>query len=134
MTTREWPKMWNAYSRRLRDQQDYHETVTLRTLKKINLGERMYVQALQLRSQAFMSSTYMVMVSKQLGDFMFGSIASFSLTSMAKKITSHLSPHFLAMCLPNLASSFNCESSYVTNYTCTRHPEDILDARRVSAW
>ncbi|XP_032991369.1 LOW QUALITY PROTEIN: phospholipid phosphatase 1-like [Rhinolophus ferrumequinum] len=147
--------MWNAYSRRLRDQQDYHETVTLRTLKKvtpvpsaaallhrqnvwlwtcsvccwINLGERMHVQALQLSSRAFMSSAYMAMVSKQLGAFMFGGIARFSLTSMATKITNHLSPHFLAMCLPHLASSFNCESSYVTNYTCTRHPEDILDAR-----
>lgn len=94
----------------------------------------MYVQALQLRSQAFMSSTYMAMVSKQLGAFMFGGVTSFSLTSMAKKITCHLSPHFLSMCLPNLASSFNCESSYVTNYTCTRHPEDIPDARRVSVW
>ncbi|KAF6306514.1 hypothetical protein mRhiFer1_008619 [Rhinolophus ferrumequinum] len=96
---------------------------------QINLGERMHVQALQLSSRAFMSSAYMAMVSKQLGAFMFGGIARFSLTSMATKITNHLSPHFLAMCLPHLASSFNCESSYVTNYTCTRHPEDILDAR-----
>lgn len=59
---------------------------------QINLGERMYVQALQLSSWAFMSSAYMAMVSKQLGAFMFGGIARFSLTSMAQKITSHLSP------------------------------------------
>ncbi|XP_059950473.1 phospholipid phosphatase 3-like [Mesoplodon densirostris] len=95
----------------------------------ISLGELICVKLLQLSSPAFMSSTYTVMIYKQLGTFIFGGLASCSLTSIAKMTTGHLRPHFLAACLPDPAS-FDCESGYVTNYTCTGHPEDVLNARK----
>ncbi|KAF4014704.1 hypothetical protein G4228_006490 [Cervus hanglu yarkandensis] len=96
----------------------------------ISLGELIRVRGLQLSSPAFMSSTYVAMIYKQLGAFIFGSLASFSLTSIAKMTTGQLRPHFLATCLPD-PTSFDCENGYITNYSCTGHPEDVLDARRV---
>ncbi|OWK12260.1 hypothetical protein Celaphus_00003268 [Cervus elaphus hippelaphus] len=95
----------------------------------ISLGELIRVRGLQLSSPAFMSSTYVAMIYKQLGAFIFGSLASFSLTSIAKMTTGQLRPHFLATCLPD-PTSFDCENGYITNYSCTGHPEDVLDARR----
>ncbi|XP_043322315.1 phospholipid phosphatase 3-like [Cervus canadensis] len=94
----------------------------------ISLGELIRVRGLQLSSPAFMSSTYVAMIYKQLGAFIFGSLASFSLTSIAKMTTGQLRPHFLATCLPD-PTSFDCENGYITNYSCTGHPEDVLDAR-----
>ncbi|XP_010826537.1 PREDICTED: lipid phosphate phosphohydrolase 3-like [Bison bison bison] len=96
----------------------------------ISLGELIRVRGLQLSSPAFMSSAYMAMIYKQLRAFIFGGLASFSLTSIAKMTTGQLRPHFLATCLPD-PTSFNCENGYITNYSCTGHPEDVLDARRV---
>ncbi|KAB0353639.1 hypothetical protein FD755_023660 [Muntiacus reevesi] len=95
----------------------------------ISLGELIRVRGLQLSSPAFMSSTYMAMIYKQLGTFIFGSLGSFSLTSIAKMTTGQLRPHFLATCLPD-PTSFDCENGYITNYSCTGHPEDVLGARR----
>ncbi|XP_061278428.1 phospholipid phosphatase 3-like isoform X4 [Bos javanicus] len=94
----------------------------------ISLGELIRVRGLQLSSPAFMSSAYMAMIYKQLRAFIFGGLASFSLTSIAKMTTGQLRPHFLATCLPD-PTSFNCENGYITNYSCTGHPEDVLDAR-----
>ncbi|CAN0433097.1 unnamed protein product [Rangifer tarandus platyrhynchus] len=94
-----------------------------------SLGELIRVRGLQLSSPAFMSSTYVAMIYKQLGAFIFGSLASFSLTSIAKMTTGQLRPHFLATCLPD-PTSFDCENGYITNHSCTGHPEDVLDARR----
>ncbi|XP_070320945.1 phospholipid phosphatase 1-like isoform X2 [Odocoileus virginianus] len=93
-----------------------------------SLGELIRVRGLQLSSPAFMSSTYVAMIYKQLGAFIFGSLASFSLTSIAKMTTGQLRPHFLATCLPD-PTSFDYENGYITNYSCTGHPEDVLDAR-----
>ncbi|XP_012617157.2 phospholipid phosphatase 3-like isoform X1 [Microcebus murinus] len=95
----------------------------------ISLGEMIYVQKLRLSPRALLGSTYVVMVYKQLVTFIFGSMASFSLASITKMTTGRLRPHFLAVCLPDPAS-FNCESGYITNYTCTGHPEDVLNARK----
>ncbi|KAI5931350.1 Phospholipid phosphatase 3 [Manis javanica] len=36
------------------------------------------------------------------------------------KVTGHLQPHFLAVCLPDPAS-FCCESGYITKHNCTGH-------------
>nr|XP_033711070.1 phospholipid phosphatase 3-like [Tursiops truncatus] len=96
----------------------------------ISLGELIRVKLLQLSSSAFMSGTYTAMIYKQLGTFIFGGLASCSPTSIAKMTTGHLRPHFLATCLPDPASC-DLESGYVTNYTCTGHPKDVLDVRRV---
>ncbi|XP_065775191.1 phospholipid phosphatase 3-like [Muntiacus reevesi] len=95
----------------------------------ISLGELIEVRGLQLSSPAFMSTTYVAMIYKQLGAFIFGSLGSFSLTSIAKMTTGQLWPHFLATCLPD-PTSFDCENGYITNYSCTGHPEDVLNARR----
>lgn len=89
---------------------------------QISLGEVIRIQGLQLSSPAFMSSTYMAVIYKQLSAFMFGGMTSCSQTNIAKVTTGHLRPHFLVVCLPYPAS-FNCESGYTTNYTCTRHPQ-----------
>ncbi|XDB52442.1 hypothetical protein AB1E18_005982 [Capra hircus] len=94
----------------------------------ISLGELIRVRGLQLSSPAFMSSAYTAMIYKQLGAFIFGGLASFSLTSITKITTGQLRPHFLATCLPD-PTSFDCENGYITNYSCTGHPEDVLDAR-----
>ena len=72
----------------------------------------------------------MAMIYKHLGAFVFGGMASCSLTNIAKMPTGNLRPHFLVVCLPDWAS-FNCESGYIMSYTCTGHPEDILNARPV---
>ncbi|KAK1342825.1 hypothetical protein QTO34_015592 [Cnephaeus nilssonii] len=53
----------------------------------ISLGEMIHVQGLQLSSPAFMSSTYMAMIYKQLGTFVFGDMASWSQTDIAKMTT-----------------------------------------------
>ncbi|KAI4569491.1 hypothetical protein MJT46_006785 [Ovis ammon polii x Ovis aries] len=95
----------------------------------ISLGELIRVRGLQLSSPAFLSSAYTAMIYKQLGTFIFGGLASFSLTSITKITTGQLRPHFLATCLPD-PTSFDCENGYITNYSCTGHPEDVLDARR----
>ncbi|KAF5911601.1 hypothetical protein HPG69_008200, partial [Diceros bicornis minor] len=87
------------------------------------------VQGLQLSSVAFMSRMRVALVYEQLGAFTFGGMASSSLTSVAKMTTGHLQPHFLAVRLPDPAS-FNCESSDITNYTCTGHPEDAPGVSR----
>uniref|UniRef100_A0AC11C324 Uncharacterized protein n=1 Tax=Ovis aries TaxID=9940 RepID=A0AC11C324_SHEEP len=94
----------------------------------ISLGELIRVRGLQLSSPAFLSSAYTAMIYKQLGTFIFGGLASFSLTSITKITTGQLRPHFLATCLPD-PTSFDCENGYITNYSCTGHPEDVLDAR-----
>ncbi|XP_067590123.1 phospholipid phosphatase 3-like [Pseudorca crassidens] len=96
----------------------------------ISLGELIRVKLLQLSSSAFMSGTYTAMIYKQLGTFIFGGLASCSPTSIANMTTGHLRPHFLATCLPDPAS-FDLESGYVTNYTCTGHPKDVLHVRRL---
>ncbi|XP_033256803.1 phospholipid phosphatase 1-like [Orcinus orca] len=98
----------------------------------ISLEELIRVKLLQLSSSAFMSGTYTAMIYKQLGTFIFGGLASCSPTSIAKMTTGHLRPHFLATCLPDPAS-FDLESGYVTNYTCTGHPKDVLHVRRVGS-
>ncbi|XP_062966046.1 phospholipid phosphatase 3-like [Cynocephalus volans] len=95
----------------------------------ISLGEMIRVRSLQLSSPALLNSTYMVMVYKHLGTFVFGGMASYSLANIAKMTTGSLRPHFLAVCQPD-PTSFKCESGYITNYSCTGHPADILNARK----
>ncbi|XP_069863994.1 phospholipid phosphatase 2-like isoform X2 [Dipodomys merriami] len=94
----------------------------------ISLGEMILVWSLPLGSQA-MVTTYVTLVYKQLGTFIFGAMASSSLTSIAQMTTGHLRPHFLAVCLPD-PTTFSCESSYIANYTCTGNPSDVLEARK----
>lgn len=85
----------------------------------------LWVQDLQLSSPAFLSSTPVAMVSRHLGTFLFGGMACRSdHHRLDDPLKGHLRPHFL----PNTAS-FSYKSSYITNNTCTRHPEDVLDAR-----
>ncbi|XP_008574039.1 PREDICTED: lipid phosphate phosphohydrolase 3-like [Galeopterus variegatus] len=99
----------------------------------ISLGEMIRVRSLQLSSPALLNSTYMVMVYKHLGTFIFGGMASYSLANIAKMTTGSLRPHFLAVCQPD-PTSFKCDSGYITNYTCTGQPADILNARQVGGW
>ncbi|XP_014387406.1 PREDICTED: lipid phosphate phosphohydrolase 1-like isoform X2 [Myotis brandtii] len=80
----------------------------------ISLGEMSHVPGLQLSSPAFMSSTYKAMIYRQPGIFVFGGMASWSQTDIAKMTTGHLRPHFLAVCLPNRAS-LDCKIGYITN-------------------
>lgn len=59
------------------------------------------------------------------GTFLFGGMACGSdHHRLDDPLKGHLRPHFL----PNTAS-FSYKSSYITNNTCTRHPEDVLGAR-----
>ncbi|KAM4888918.1 phospholipid phosphatase 3-like isoform 2-T2 [Thomomys bottae] len=94
----------------------------------ISLGEMILVWGLPLGSQATVT-TYLSLVYKQLGTFIFGAMASSSLTGIAQITTGHLRPHFLAVCLPD-PTTFSCEGSYIANYTCTGNPSDVLEARK----
>ncbi|XP_037679923.1 phospholipid phosphatase 1-like [Choloepus didactylus] len=95
----------------------------------ISLGEVLHVQSLQLNSWAFVNSMYVIVVYKQLGAFIFGSMVNCSLASIAKMTMGHLRPHFLAVCRPD-PTSFNCDSGFISNYTCTGDPAEVLEARK----
>nr|XP_004450608.1 phospholipid phosphatase 3-like isoform X1 [Dasypus novemcinctus] len=95
----------------------------------ISLGEMLHVQSLQPNSWAFKNSTYVILVYKQLGTFVFGGMANCSLASITKMTVGNLRPHFLAVCQPD-PTSFNCDSGFISNYTCTGDPADVLEARK----
>ncbi|XP_076975648.1 uncharacterized protein LOC143649594 [Tamandua tetradactyla] len=67
------------------------------------------------------------MVYKQLRSFISGGMVNCSLANITKMTRGHLRPHFLAVCQPD-TTSFNHDSGFISNYTCTGDPAEVLEA------
>ncbi|XP_028907892.1 phospholipid phosphatase 3 isoform X1 [Ornithorhynchus anatinus] len=95
----------------------------------IALGETYRVRYRHLSSRSFVGNSYVAVLYKEVGAFLFGCTVGQSLTSIAKLTVGRLRPHFLAVCQPDPAQ-LDCSRGYVLDYVCTGRPSEVREARK----
>lgn len=104
-------------------------TGMLITVTAISLGECYRVRFLHKRSRSLHWNSYLSLIYRQVGCFLFGCAISQSLTDLAKVAVGRLRPNFLAVCKPDY-SRFNCSGGYIQDPACTGRPSAVTEARK----
>ncbi|XP_051028233.1 phospholipid phosphatase 1-like [Acomys russatus] len=92
------------------------------------VGETLSVYFSTLRSNSFVNNHYVASIYKAVGTFLFGVVASQSLTDIAKYSVGRLRPHFLAICNPDW-SKINCSDGYIETYVCQGSAAKVREGR-----
>uniref|UniRef100_A0A4W3GR40 Lipid phosphate phosphohydrolase 3-like n=2 Tax=Callorhinchus milii TaxID=7868 RepID=A0A4W3GR40_CALMI len=103
-------------------------TGILITVTAISLGECYRVRFLHKRSRSLHWNSYLSLIYKQVGCFLFGCATSQSLTDLAKVAVGRLRPNFLAVCKPDF-TKFNCSRGYIQDPVCTGPSSAVTEAR-----
>uniref|UniRef100_V9KGM8 Lipid phosphate phosphohydrolase 3-like protein n=1 Tax=Callorhinchus milii TaxID=7868 RepID=V9KGM8_CALMI len=104
-------------------------TGILITVTAISLGECYRVRFLHKRSRSLHWNSYLSLIYKQVGCFLFGCATSQSLTDLAKVAVGRLRPNFLAVCKPDF-TKFNCSRGYIQDPVCTGPSSAVTEARK----
>ncbi|KAM6921098.1 phospholipid phosphatase 2b [Xenentodon cancila] len=88
----------------------------------ISSGEAYLVYSKRIYSNSDFNQ-YVAALYKVVGTFLFGAVASQSLTDLAKYTIGRPRPHFMAACAPKFCTG------YVQVINCTGKPQDVAEAR-----
>ncbi|CAL8345273.1 unnamed protein product [Lota lota] len=101
------------------------------TLIVIICGEclTIYMSRIPTQRGCAVGMSYMASIYRGVGSYIFGGLATMSLTDIAKATIGRLRPHYLAACKP-VWDQIDCKSGgYIENFTCTGDQDQADEAR-----